>query len=238
MIPQRWVNNLIGVFLLVPAWILTKAFFLSFSHPTTRHSFWATEEFWFFGLGAVMWVLMFFGCVWVFGEPRFLRLYVFGHELTHAVWAWAMGGRIRGFKVTRRGGYVVTDKSNFLIALAPYFYPLYSLAVLVGYGLASVFYDLSGFTPVLFAMLGVTWAFHFSFTLWMIPKGQSDLAAHGNFFSLVIIYLANLVLLSLLLIFAAPEITFRGFGRELIGYAEELLAPVWPHIAELFGRRG
>lgn len=221
-IPTRWLNNIIAVFMLPVAWVLTQAFFTCFRHAAFQHAFWATEEFWFFGLGVVLWCLAFLGSIWVFGEPRPLRLYVFGHELTHAIWAKAMGGKIFGFNASRDGGYVLTDKANFWVALTPYFHPLYSIFVVAAYGMTSVFYDLSGYTPVLFGLLGLTWAFHFSFTLWMIPKGQTDLTTHGTFFSLVVIYLMNLVSLIALLIFAAPEISFIGFGRELLRHGIEM----------------
>lgn len=215
-IPTRWLNNVVALFLIPIAAILSQALFTCFERAAFQHQFWATEEFWFFSLGAVLWTLAFFGSLWVFGEPRPLSVYVFGHEFTHAIWARAMGGKIYDFNASRDGGFILTDKSNFWIALAPYFYPLYSIVVIAIYGGVSLFYDVSGYTPLLFALLGLTWAFHFSFTLWMIPKGQTDLSAHGNFFSLVIIYLLNLVILSALLIFAAPEVTFAHFGHELL----------------------
>jgi len=218
-IPTRWLNNVIALFLLPPAWVLTKALFTSFAHVNKHHSFWLTEEFWFFSLGAILWTFAFAGSLWVYGEPRLLRVYVFGHELTHAIMAKAMGGKVFDFKATRNGGYVVTDKTNFWIALAPYFWPLYSILVIAIYGATSVFYNLGDYTASLFALLGVTWSFHFSFTLWMIPKGQTDLTAHGTFFSLVVIYLLNLILLCSLLIFAAPEVTFKAFGEELAEHA-------------------
>lgn len=66
----------------------------------------------------------------------------------------------------------------------------------------------------LYALIGVTWAFHVSFTLWMIPKGQTDLTYYGTFFSLVIIYLMNLAVLTVLLVIASPHVTWRGFGLE------------------------
>lgn len=218
-IPTRWLNNVIALFFLPPAWILTKALFTSFTHVTQNHAFWFTEEFWFFTLGALLWTIAFCGSLWVYGEPRPLRIYVLGHELTHAIMAKAMGGKVFDFKATRNGGYVVTDKSNFWIALAPYFWPLYSIGVIAVYGGVSIFYNLQAYTPVLFGLLGLTWAFHFSFTLWMIPKGQTDLTAHGTFFSLVVIYLLNLILLCALLIFAAPEVTFQAFGQEAASHA-------------------
>ncbi|MDQ2659368.1 MAG: hypothetical protein M3Y03_03005, partial [Verrucomicrobiota bacterium] len=67
----------------------------------------------------------------------------------------------------------------------------------------------------LYAIIGVTWAFHFTFTCWMIPKSQTDLTDHGTFFSLVVIYLMNLLLLSVMLVLASRQITFASFGAEL-----------------------
>ena len=230
LIPLWWVTAVIGLFMLPVAGVLTETFFGAFKRATVEHAFWATDEFWFFALGVVLWVLAFFGSIWATGEPRLLRVYVFGHELTHAVWVWMMGGEVRSFEVSRNGGSIITNKQNVLIALSPYFYPIYSLAILLAYGVASFFYDVAGIketfilmTPLqwMFLGLGITWAFHMSFTIWMIPKGQSDLTAHGTFFSLVFIYLMNVALMSLFLICAAPEVTWAGFGRELYLNAEE-----------------
>src|SRR6476646_4520188 len=69
-------------------------------------------------------------------------LYVFGHELTHALWVWLMGGRVSRFKVGREGGHILTDKNNFLIALSPYFFPLYSILVIALYGALSLFVNM------------------------------------------------------------------------------------------------
>jgi hypothetical protein len=210
--------------LLPIAWLLTETLFSNFSRAAVHHAFWASEEFYFFSLSAVLWLIIFSGGIWIWGEPRPLRLYVFGHELTHAVWVWAMGGRVSRFEVARHGGHIITDTHNFWIALAPYFYPIYSLVIIALYGVASVFYDLGAFTWLLFGLIGLTWSFHISFTVWIIPKGQSDLTHHGTFFSLVVIYLMNILLLSALLIVAAPEISWTGFATELLRNAEELSA--------------
>jgi len=235
MIPTWWLNTLVGLFLLPVAWVLTQTLFTSFSRVATENAFWATEEFWFFALGVVLWTLAFFGSIWVWGGPRPLRVYIFGHELTHAIWVYAMGGRVAKFQVGRDGGYILTDTHNFWIALAPYFYPLFSVAVIGAYGLVSIFYDVTGHTRYLFALIGITWAFHMSFTLWMIPKGQSDLSYHGTFFSLVVIYLMNLLLLTGLLIFAAPEVSFAAFGRDLVENTVNLASWVSQRLPSNFG---
>ena len=232
-IPTWWLNTVFGLFLLPVAILLTQSLFTCFHKAVPQH-FWTTEEFRFFIIGAAVWVAVFFASAWAFGEPRPLRVYVFGHELTHAVWVWIMGGRVMRFKVRRDGGHIITDTNNFLIALAPYFYPLYSLAVIVIYGVLSVFYKMEVFTPSLFGMLGLTWAFHMSFSIWMIPKGQSDLSYHGSFFSLVVIYVMNILLLLGLLIFAAPEVTFFGFARELLRNTEAMSAWMWSGLVWLW----
>ena len=220
-IPTRWLNNTIGVFLLPVIWVLTGALFTAFAQAARDASFWRTDEFVFFALGAAGWTLVFCASLWIFGEPRPLRIYVFAHELTHAIWAQAMGGRVFHFEHSREGGCVVTDRHNFWIALAPYFHPLYAIVVIAAYGAGSILYDLSDYTPALFALLGVTWAFHLSFTLWMIPKGQSDLTVNGTFFSLTVIYLMNLVLLTALLVFATPQVTFLGLWTAVEWHAIE-----------------
>ena len=49
----------------------------------------------------------------------------------------------------------------------------------------------------------------------MIPKSQTDLTRHGTFFSLVVIYLMNLILISAMLVIASGPITFADFGAEI-----------------------
>jgi len=222
VVPVRWVKFIVGLFLLPLCYILTAAFFSALldallSQAPDRPHFWATAEFWFFSLGLICWLIIYFGL------PKPLIVYVFGHELTHALMVKIMGGRVSEFRVGSDGGYIVSSKINTWIALAPYFVPIYSVFVILLYGLVSFFYDLQPHaelaTGILYGLLGLTWAFHATFTLSMIPRGQTDLAYGGNFFSLTVIYLMNLLVLSFLLILATPLVSFRSFGRELLAHA-------------------
>ena len=210
MVPTKWVKFIFALFLLPLCAVLSQTFFTSFARATVAERLWAGEEFWFFSLGVVLWLIAFFGL------PRPIVLYVFGHELTHALWVWLMGGRVSHFRVGRDGGHILTDKNNFLIALAPYFFPLYSILVLALYGGLSLFVNVQPYGRLLYALVGVTWAFHFTFTCWMIPKNQSDLRDNGTIFSLVVIYLTNLLLLGVMLIIASPNITFASFGTDMV----------------------
>ena len=126
------------------------------------------------------------------------------------------GGQVKRMKVTSKGGHVIVTKTNFLIALAPYFFPIYSLLAIAVYGGLSLCFDVQPYGRWLYTVLGVTWAFHLTFTCWMVPKNQTDLRSHGTFFSLVVIYLMNLLLLCAMLILASPQTSFAGFGADLV----------------------
>ena len=222
VVPVRWVKFVVGLFLLPLCYILTAAFFSALvdaftSQAPGRPHFWATVEFWFFSLGLVCWLIIYFGL------PKWLTIYVFGHALTHALMVKIMGGRVSEFRVGSDGGYIVSSKINTWIALAPYFIPIYSVLVILLYGIVSLFHDLQPHAElaagILYGLLGLTWGFHATFTLSMIPRGQTDLAYGGTFFSLTVIYQMNLLVLSLLLVLATPYVSFASFGRELLAHA-------------------
>ncbi len=218
MVPTRWVKWFAGALLLPVCWVASKTFFEEFSRVGLEHDFWATDEFQFFVGGAVAWLVAFFVV------PRPLVIYVFGHELTHALWVWAQGGEVSAFKVGREGGYIIADRRDFLVSLAPYFFPIYSLAVIGIYAAAGWYYpEVWHYRRWLFAALGVTWGFHLSFTCWMIPKQQTDLLLHGTFFSLVVIYLANLVVLTVGLVVACPQVQWSHYGRGLLDNAADVV---------------
>src|SRR5439155_2039716 len=92
----------------------------------------------------------------------------------------------------------------------------YSILAIAIYGALSLFLNVQPYGRLLYAVIGATWTFYFTFTCWMIPKNQTDLSDQGTFFSLVVIYLMNLVLLSVMLILASPDITFASFGADLV----------------------
>ena len=111
-------------------------------------------------------------------------VYVFGHELTHALWVWLMGGRVSRFRVGRDGGHIVTDQEQFLDRARALFFPALQHSRHRRFTAGSaLFVNVQPYGRLLYALIGVTWAFHFTFTCWMIPKNQTDLSDHGTFFS-------------------------------------------------------
>jgi hypothetical protein len=127
--------------------------------------------------------------------PKPMWVYVFGHELTHALWTWLLGGRVKQFKASAKGGHVVVTKSNFVIALAPYFFPLYAILVVGVFVLGQCFLDWRPYVVWFHLLLGVAYAFHVTLTWHILQSDQSDISEQGYIFSFVVIFLGNVTVL-------------------------------------------
>ena len=128
----------------------------------------------------------------------FSRLYVFMHELTHAIAAILCGVRIKDVHVGKESGYVKMARTNTFIVLAPYFVPGYVVCVALLYLLLSFFVDLTPYRQVVVFLVGFFMAFHLIqtfHTLWNADQPDLDLAG-GKFFSCVTIVLINMLVLA------------------------------------------
>jgi len=133
-----------------------------------------------------------------------LPLYVIGHEVTHAIFVFVCYGKVSDFRASAGGGYIIANRANILVSLSPYVVPFWTLVLALGHALLAIVVDLTVALPYLTALYGATWFFNLFWTVWMIPLGQTDLSANGTFFSLTLIFLANITVLSLLLEFMRP----------------------------------
>lgn len=217
---KRFLRWLFAALLLPLCWVTTWTFLSRFSHATVDQGFWQTSEFWYFAVGGLVMTGWFATGVL---HRWFLLMYVLGHELTHAIFVFLFRGRVTDFHVSAEGGYITTNKSNLLIALSPYFVPFWSLVIALVYVIArlSVADPPRGLDLALYGSLGFTWTFHMAWTLWMLPRDQPDLRENGTLLSLVVIYLANIVLLVGLQCLAseAPLRSMRDFGMEWFRHA-------------------
>jgi hypothetical protein len=145
----------------------------------------------------------------LFKKP--ILTYVFGHELTHALFTMLFGGSVKSFHASERGGRVTVTKSNFIITLAPYFFPLYTFIALIFYGLASAA-DVRGAAGWIIFFAGATFSFHLVLTFFFLQTDQSDIREHGAVFSYPLIYLFNIVFAALLFhLLLAKNTGFLGF---------------------------
>ncbi|MGJ8696200.1 MAG: hypothetical protein ACSHYF_07770 [Verrucomicrobiaceae bacterium] len=172
------------------------------------HHFYKTKEFVCFAVGVGLMLSWFFSGLLA---DKFLYLYVLGHEMTHAFFVYLHLGRISDMRVSTEGGYIMTNKSNLMIALSPYFVPFWSVILLAVYGFLSLATPIPYSEEGLIVLLGASWCFHIVWTIWMIPKDQPDLKEHGTFFSLMVIIFFNLILLTAMVCAASPGLTWRDF---------------------------
>lgn len=211
---QRVLRWMMALVLLPACGVTTWTFVASFRDATLNRGFWQSPEFWYFTTGSLL-MAGWMGSGLLRGF--FLYLYVLGHELTHALFVLLFRGRVSDIHVSTSGGYITTNKTNLLIALSPYFVPFWSLVAGILFVAGRMLWQLDGHWNLAFyAVVGSSWTFHMLWTLWMIPRDQPDLRENGTLLSLVIIYLANLLLLVLLLIAAheAPLQSSRQFGMD------------------------
>jgi hypothetical protein len=146
--------------------------------------------------------------------PRPMWLYVVGHELTHAIWVWLFGGKVKKFKATSKGGHVVVSKNNFLIALAPYFFPIYAVLLVLVFLAGHLVWNWSALTPWFHLLLGAAYAFHVTLTAHVLRTRQSDISGQGYVFSAVVIFLGNV----LVLMVAVPLLTGRTGLLTVLGW--------------------
>jgi hypothetical protein len=184
---MRILTFFIGIFL-VPACVVITQTAISLVRAITPLSVTGMPvSGWALVGGFAFWLLFYF----TLSLP--VRTYILAHELTHALWGAMMGARIFKMKISRESGSVTLSKSNFLITLAPYFFPLYTVIIIAAYYILSIFYDVEVYSPVWLALVGFTWGFHFTFTISTLLQHQTDIREYGSVFSYTIIYLINVL---------------------------------------------
>ena len=184
----------LGLLLLPLCFALCRAFCMII--PASRIS--VANGLWFVcGIGAFVacWFLL----------PRPVKTYVFGHELTHALWGLLFFAKPSRLRVGEKGGSVNLTRTNFLITLAPYFFPFYTFVVIVAALATSLFMDRLPCMPLWIFLIGFTWAFHILFTFETLARRQPDITVYGRTFSWTFIFAANALLILLWLAYAGSS---------------------------------
>jgi Peptidase M50B-like len=190
----KWIKLIIAILLLPPCVGAALALFKVLRACGGADTTWVPIL-----AGAACWVVIFFLL------PKPMWVYVFGHELTHALWTWLFGGQVKKMKVTAKGGHVVISKTNFVIALAPYFFPLYVVLVVVVFALGNLVWNWRDLLVWFHLCVGAAYAFHLTLTFHVLQTRQSDITSQGYLFSAVIIFLGNICVL----LFGIPLLTAR-----------------------------
>lgn len=176
------------------------------------------------GLAAfvVMWVAL----------PHPMKTYVFGHELTHALWGILFGAKARDVRVSATGGSVKLSKTNFLITLAPYFFPFYTFLVILVALVTYAFVRPLPCLPLWMFLIGFTWAFHALFTIETLTHRQPDVALYGRIFSWTFIYIVNIVIV-LIWLASMTRLTFGQLGGVLLARNSAIYGTVWRLVRDI-----
>ena len=195
--------------------IMSQSFFLSYSSDNSI----------FFLIGISLCLSVFYFI------PKPIRIYVLGHELTHALWAITMGKKVLKIKVTKKGGHVEVSKSNFWISLSPYFFPFYTFVWIIISLIIYYFFNNLFNEKIFYLFIGLTWMFHFLFMIEAMKIRQTDITQHGIIFSYLIIYFMNILFISLGLVFFF-KINFLDF----INIFSKITFEVYIYVIGLFKR--
>src|SRR3989338_9150286 len=152
----------------------------------------------------------------IFYRPTYL--YVLGHEAVHAGVAWLFGGKIKSFKASEEGGGVGTDKSNIVIELSPYFVPIYAIIITLVYFVIVSSYNINGSTFVF--LIGFALAFHIISTIEILKIRQPDIVKSGYFFSVMLVYILNIIVISVIFGLVFPSFGIKKFFIGLYALAK------------------
>ncbi len=231
----KFLKMLMGIALLPFCWAVSVAVYRLYQSSLATPASGGGEG-WALPIGFLVWTLLFFLL------PRPFRTYVLGHELTHAMWALMMGGRVGKIKVGKSGGHVELSKTNFIITLAPYFFPFYTVLVMASYYLAGLALHVEPYRHWWLGAVGLTWSFHITFTIHMLSQQQPDVQEHGRIFSLSVIYTMNVLVMALMMILLGePRLLELGdlLGHETTSAYHEtvrVLERVWAAGLRMAGR--
>ena len=143
------------------------------------------------------------------------RLYIFAHEMAHALAGLLCGFKVKKFSAGSRDGYVMLSGSNAFVALAPYCVPVYAIFCALAYFAVSLKWDMTAYGCWFVGALGLLLCFHIVNTVEILcATRQSDLRqAGGVFFSCALIVAANSLLMLAAFKLLYPElISFRASG--------------------------
>lgn len=195
------------------------------SLPPTR-AFIAPETLALLG-GYFTWLLLYL-CV-----VRPMHAYVWAHELTHALWGLLFLAKIHSIRVKPTGGAVSLSKTNVLISLAPYFFPFYTMVVLLIRWIIAFWIPMDPYQLVWLFLVGLTWGFHCTFTVQTLLIRQPDIVENGRVFSLALIYLLNLAGICLWVVCTTPA-TLARLGVFLWDRIQMVYLQIWDWLVLLW----
>jgi len=212
---MKIIRPLLALLLFIP---LSYSFVLQFIEIIPAIHVFDQPQVWFWGVGGGM---ALFSIIFI-RQSSFIA--ILKHELCHNLFALLTFRKPMALHVTagKGGEFQHQGKTNFLMLLAPYFFPLLSsvmlLVSLLDIGARSLF----------FGLLGATVGFDLLTSLKDIHLKQTDLRKYGLFFSWCFILLAILIFYGMIIAYVTGGYNASG------NYFIEGFAQAWGRVTVFF----
>ena len=126
---------------------------------------------------------------------------VLAHEMTHAFFAVITLHKVKGLRINpddSGGNMSFEGEGNWLIIIAPYFFPLFGLLAMIGISIYTMFVPTN---LILNGLMGFVIGYHLDTVASQIHEKQTDLPKVGYYFCAVFLLPANLWMIGSMLAF-------------------------------------
>jgi hypothetical protein len=170
----------------------------------------------------------------VFGAP--VKSYVLEHELSHLLFAFLSGTKIKSISLKNRDAFVKTERVNLFIALAPYSVPLYTVLIVLLYKIVGIFTVSALLDKLLYFLFGTTFSFHLVATFHYLQLDQPDVRRYGYFSSLILIITWSIIIISIIFALMFKDIQLLEFYRSSFKEALGVYKSIGMLLSNVFSR--
>ncbi|MBQ8436349.1 MAG: M50 family metallopeptidase [Alphaproteobacteria bacterium] len=145
--------------------------------------------------------IFFFFCRTMMDSNMKQSMEVVAHELTHTIFAMLTLHKVKSIRVNpddSGGAMAFEGKGNWLITIAPYFFPLFGVIVMLG---ITVYLRVAPATNLLGGILGFFIGYHLDTVASQIHDKQTDLTDVSYKFCVMFLPAANLMAIESMLVF-------------------------------------
>jgi len=133
----------------------------------------------------------------------------------------------------RSGQKMVADIFRFfspLVKVAPYFLPIYSIILLVFFYFAMMIFKSDFWGRVLLFGVSFTFTMHVILTSRSLRDKDDNAVKPNYFFSMSLLYIANMFIMALLLGVVMEEFSFVNFFKSVSGVAQEIYTRIFDQL--------
>jgi hypothetical protein len=143
---------------------------------------------------------------------------IIAHELTHALFALLTFHKVKSISINpddSGGNMAFEGEGNWLIIIAPYFFPLFGVLAMIGVSIYTMFAPMN---LLLNGLIGFVIGYHLDVVGSQIHEKQTDLPKVGYYFCAVFLLPANLLMVGSMMAFNSKGWSGVWLYQHLISY--------------------